>query len=152
MSAAAHTHLGVAGGDAGQTGRHGAGGGRGWVRTRRNHRGVTGMMRQQRGGMRVRGEMRMLWLRLMQLRAGRCTLHHHRNGRQPDVERRPAATLATGAPADDRIIPADLAAAKRLVQVLSHLILLLLYHMIARRVLQQCAYLKKRRVVELIFR
>jgi hypothetical protein len=92
----------------------------------------------------------MLWLRVMQLRAGRCTLHHHWNGRQPGVERRPAATLAIGAPADDRITPADLAAAKRLVQVLSHLILLLLYHMIARRILQQCAHLKERCIVALV--
>lgn len=68
------------------------------------------MMRQQRGGMRVRGEMRMLRLRVMQLRAGRCTLHHHWNRWRPDVDRRPATTLA---PADNHITatPADLAAA-----------------------------------------
>lgn len=134
------TYLRVAGSYAGQTRGHGAGGGR--VRAHRDHRGVTGVMRQQRGGMRVRGEMRMLRLRVMQLRAGRCTLHHHRDGRWPGVDRRPAATLAIGAAAEDRIAAATLASAKRLVQVLAHLVLLLLHHVITRRILQQRAHLQ----------
>lgn len=77
----------------------------------------------------------MLRLRVMQLRAGRCTLHHHWNRWRPDVDRRPATTLA---PADNHITatPADLAAAERLVQVLAHLVLLLLHHVVARRILQ----------------
>lgn len=145
VSAMQHTYLGVAGGDAGQTRGHGASGGHGGVRTRRDHRRVNGVMRQERGGMRVRGKMRMLWLRMMQLWAGRCTLHHHWNGRRPNVDRSPAATLATGASADDRIIAIpDLAAAERFVQVLSHLVLLLLHHVVARWILQQRAHLTKR--------
>lgn len=120
-----YTHLGVAGGDAGQTRRHGAGGG---VRARRDH-GVA--MRQQGGGVRVRGEMRMLRLRVMQLRTGRCTLHHHRDGRRPGVDRRPAALAAVVTPA------------KRLVQVLAHLVLLLLHHVIARRIFQQRSHLQE---------
>lgn len=105
-------------------------------------------MLQQRGGVRIRSEMRMLRLRVMQLRAGWCTLHHHWDGRWPGVDRCPATALATGATTDDRIAGAAAAiaaaaAAERFMQVLTHLIFLFLHYVITRWILQECAHLNK---------
>lgn len=74
----------------------------------------------------------MLWLWMVHRRSRWCTLNNHRCGRCHGFD---------WISSKNAFVPGGTITTKRFVKILSHLILLLLYNMIARRIFQWCPYL-----------